>query len=166
MHQTDFPASAPENEARSAGAVEQIFCAQASGTAMHAVDTATAVAERGLDRDRYGRGTGSFHDDCQVTLIAGEHLDRITAEFGVRVLHGEHRRNIVTRGLDHALLVNRRFRVGEALLEYQQQRLPCAYLVEITEPRMGEALGEQAGICARVIEGGAIHVGDTVILVD
>ncbi|TVR99680.1 MAG: MOSC domain-containing protein [Rhodospirillales bacterium] len=166
MHQAVNVSPNRSDDTRARGTVEGMFCAPAGGAAMVPVATVTALPGRGLDRDRYGRGTGSFHDNCQVTLIAGEHLDRIAAEFGVKVLSGEHRRNIVTRGIDHASLVGRRFRVGEAVLEYQQPRLPCAYLVEITEPRMGEALGEQAGICARVVEGGVIRTGDAIALLD
>jgi MOSC domain-containing protein YiiM len=146
------------------GRVEAIFLAPVASAPMVSTRRCRAVVGRGLLGDRYAEGRGSFSDRCQVTLIEAEHLDSIVATQGLRVLAGEHRRNIVTRGVDHALLVGRRFRVGAALLAYHSPRLPCAYLVRLTEPEIGKALGERAGICADVIEGGSIAVGDAFLL--
>lgn len=133
---------------------------------MRRVSEVEAVAGSGLARDRYLLGTGYYSalDVCEVTLIEAEALERMEAEFGVRVDQGEHRRNLVTRGIFHAELQGRRFSVGEVVLEYDRPRPPCAYLERITQPHMTRAMGEGAGICARVIEGGIIHEGDPIEL--
>jgi hypothetical protein len=70
------------------------------------------------------------------------------AGFGVHVSQGEHRRNLVTRGICHAELRGRRFCVGEAVLESDRPRPPCAYLERLTQPRLTRALGEGACLCA------------------
>jgi MOSC domain-containing protein YiiM len=94
-----------------------------------------------------------------VTLIEGEVLDRIREVHGVHVHDGEHRRNIVTRGVALEELRGKRLRIGEVLLEYDGPRPPCSYVQRITEPGMTRALGEGAGICARVLEGGVLREG-------
>ncbi|MGF1639572.1 MAG: MOSC domain-containing protein [Rhodospirillales bacterium] len=147
--------------------VEWIFVAAAGGAAMQSVDRVEAIAGRGLKGDRYGerRGSGTGWDECQVTLIEGEHLERIAAESGVRVLNGEHRRNIVSRGIVLERLHGARFRIGTAVLAYDRPRPPCAYIASITEPLMTRALGARAGICARVLCGGIIRRGDPIVVI-
>src|SRR4028118_1325944 len=93
------------------------------------------VAERetgegcGSKGDRYCEGTGfwvQYGDVCQVTLIEGEHLDEIE-EQGLAIRSGQHRRNIVTRGVRLEGLRGKRFRVGEVVLEYDRSRPPCKH---------------------------------------
>ena len=85
-------------------------------------------------------------------------------KFGVHVAAGEHRRNIVTRGIAHGELRGRRFAIGNVVFEYDRPRPPCSYVERITEPRMTRALGEGAGICVCVLESGIIREGDPIVL--
>jgi MOSC domain-containing protein YiiM len=83
------------------------------------------------------------------------------------VAHGEHRRNLVTRGVDLRGLAGWRFRVGEAVFHYDRPRPPCRYIEGLTQPGMTRALAaRRGGICARVVESGLIRVGDTIELID
>ena len=147
------------------GWLERIFVAPRGGARPVAVEEALAVADRGLAGDRYGerRGSGSGWDECQVTLIRHEHVLSMARDFGVKVLDGEHRRNLVVRGFDPATLTGGRFRIGEAVFAYDRPRPPCKYIGTITEPTMPKALGKNAGICARVLVGGRLRVGDAVV---
>lgn len=146
--------------------VEAIFIADRAGAKMRRVSEIEAITARGLAEDRYLLGTGYFspRDVCQVTLIEAEALERMAADFGVQVSAGEHRRNIVIRGITHAELRGRRFAIGTVVLEYDRPRPPCSYLERITEPRMTRAMGEGAGLCANVLEGGIIREGDRIEL--
>lgn len=151
------------------GNVEHIFVAAGGGEPMRAVDTVTAIAGRGLDGDRYRAGSGYWSgvDECQVTLIEGEALDRISASDGPAVTEGQHRRNLVTRGVPLGDLVGKRFRIGGAVLVYDRPRPPCRYVESITEPGMTRALGaRRGGICARVVESGTITAGDAVEILE
>ena len=134
------------------------------GAPMRTVDEATAVADRGLEGDRYLKRVGYWTDidECQVTLIEAEHLDEIERETGVKVQGGEHRRNIVTRNLDLMGLAGRRFKIGAATFVFDRPRPPCAYIASITERLMTKALWNRGGICARVVEGGTIKPGDRI----
>jgi MOSC domain-containing protein YiiM len=147
------------------GTVERVFVAGAGGEAMRPVEAVQAVAGRGLDGDRYAtrRGYWTDVDECQVTLIRGEDLDEIAASSGVAVQDGQHRRNIVTRGVDLRALAGRRFRIGAATFAYDRPRPPCRYIESITEPGMTRALAaRRGGICVRVVESGLVRAGDEI----
>ena len=94
--------------------------------------------------------------------IEGEDLDYIEDELGISVKNGEHRRNIITRGIRLGDLRRKRFRVGEAVLEYDRPRPPCRHVQELSEPGMTRALRGRGGICARVIKGGRIRARDAI----
>ncbi len=150
------------------GMVEEIYVARKGSVAMERVEEVRAVENGGLEGDRYKEGTGywtPYGDVCEVTLIEGEDLDEIERETGLRVKNGEHRRNIVTRGIRLKSLRggwfgSGRFRIGEAVLEYDRPRPPCKHIQDLTERGMTRALKGRGGICARVVEGGRIRVWD------
>lgn len=147
-----------------AGIVEGLYVAQGGSAAMERV-AEVRVVEGGIEGDRYREGTGYWTGRdyvCEVTLISGEDLEEIEAQTGLRVKNGEHRRNVVTRGLDLETLRGRRFRVGGSALEYDRPRPPCRHVQELTEPGMTRALKGRGGICARVVGAGAIREGDAI----
>jgi MOSC domain-containing protein YiiM len=151
-----------------AGFVECIFVVPEAGAEMKSVQAATALEDCGLEGDRYCTGTGHwsrFGRVCEVTFIAAEDLDDIERETGVSVKNGEHRRNLVTRGISlKALRRGEHFRVGEVVFEYRGPRSVCRYIERLTEPGMTQALKGRGGICARVIENGKVWVGDEIEL--
>ena len=146
--------------------VEGIFLAPESGAEMKSVEVATALEGCGLEGDRYCAGTGHwsrFGRVCEVTFIAAEDLDYIERETGVSVNNGQHRRNVVTRGISlKTLRRGERFRVGEVAFEYRGPRSVCRYIERLTEPGMTQALKGRGGICARVIENGTVRAGDEI----
>jgi MOSC domain-containing protein YiiM len=147
------------------GKVEEIYVASRGSVEMERVEEVRALEGCGLEGDRYCEGTGywtRFGDVCEVTLISGDDLDEIRDEAGLHVHNGEHRRNIIVRGIGLEELRGRRFRVGEAILEYDRPRPPCKHVQEVTEPGMTKALRRRGGICARVVEGGAIRASDAI----
>lgn len=152
-----------------AGVVDSIYVTAKGGEPMVKVDAVNAVADGGLEGDRYMTRTGYWTniDECQVTLIEGEVLDQIVDDSGVKVGDGEHRRNIVTRGIKLETLAGKPFTVGEALMIFDRPRPPCGYIQTITEKGMTKALGGmRGGICARVLKSGAIRPNDTVALAE
>jgi MOSC domain-containing protein YiiM len=146
--------------------VQGIFLAPEGGAEMKSVQGATALERCGLQGDRYCAGTGHwsrFGRVCEVTFIAAEDLDDIERETGVGVKKGEHRRNVVTRGISlKALRRGERFRVGKVAFEYRGPRSVCRYIERLTEPGMTQALKGRGGICASVIENGTVRVGDEI----
>jgi MOSC domain-containing protein YiiM len=149
------------------GTVEEIYIAPEGSASMQKVESASAVTGCGLDGDRYCEGTGYWTpmgDVCEVTLIASEDLDYIQTELGLQVKSGEHRRNIITSGMDLSELSGKRFRVGEVVLRYDRPRPPCKHIQDLTEPGMTRALVGRGGHCAHVVQAGTIRAGDSVEL--
>ena len=149
--------------------VHEIYITDRGSAPMQRVDEVEAVAGAGLRGDRYAQKTGYWTgvDECQVTLISLEAIEEIAREAAIRVTNGEHRRNIITKGVDLFELAGQRFRVGEALLEFDRPRPPCRYIQSLTEPGMTKALGRgRGGICARVVDSGRIRPGDAILVVD
>lgn len=165
---TSLPPSAETERATTKGppVVSSLFISASAGQPMQRVVCATAVAGRGLVGDRYYMDVGHWSgtDECEVTIIAQERLDEIERLWGVRVQEGEHRRNVVTKNLPIESLAGRRFRIGSATFGYERPRPPCAYIQMITEPGMAKALGKDAGICVRCIQGGEISEGDQIVV--
>ena len=150
------------------GTVVGIHIAPGPEQATHAVETATVVAGRGIEGDRYFRaeGDGTFYepgkDGQDLTLIEAEASEGLAADTGIELDHGEARRNVVTRGVALNDLVGRRFAVGE--VEAVGSRLcdPCSHLEKVTQPGVLKGLVDRGGLRADVVRGGAIRVGDEV----
>lgn len=122
-----------------------------------AVDAAEFEAERGLVGDRYTRRGGAR----QVTLMQAESLVAIASHLGRdAVAPADLRRNIVTAGVNLLALKEKRFRVGGALLETSGECHPCSRMEETFGPGGYNAVRGLGGITARVLEAGAVRLGD------
>jgi MOSC domain-containing protein YiiM len=149
-----------------AGVIEDIYLAREGGAPVERVEEVEALKGCGLEGDRYCSGTGHwsrFERDCEVTFVEAEDLDRIGLETGLRVENGEHRRNIVTRGVSLKDLRRARFRVGEAVFGYGKPCSVCRHVERLTEPGMAQALKGRGGMCARVLKGGRVRSGDAIV---
>jgi MOSC domain-containing protein YiiM len=122
--------------------------------------SAKLVAGHGVEGDHYDTNRDGPR---QVTLIAIEDLAAIAAFLGLAEISPELlRRNFVTRGVNLLALKDRRFRVGAALIEGSGECAPCSRVEETLGPGGYNAVRGHGGITARVIEGGMVHVGDTI----
>jgi MOSC domain-containing protein YiiM len=150
-----------------AGVVEGIYVAREGGAPMECVEEVEALKGCGLEGDRYCSGTGHwsrFERDCEVTFVEAEDLDRMALETGLRVKNGEHRRNIVTRGVSLKDLHRTRFRVGEAVFGYGKPCSVCRHVERLTEPGVAQALKGRGGMCARVLKSGRVRSGDAIVV--
>ena len=76
------------------------------------------------------------------------------------------RRNIVVRGINLGSLKGKRFQIGTATLEYSGECHPCSRMEESLGFGGYNAMRGHGGITARVIAGGIIRTGDSVIAGD
>ncbi|SEO81533.1 MOSC domain-containing protein [Halogranum amylolyticum] len=151
------------------GRVETVFVAPEGSAPMEELESVEAV-EGGLAGDRYQTGEGYYSpfDVCEVTLVAAEAIEEIREEFDIDLTDGRHRRNVVTRGVDLYDLLETTFRVGDATFRGTRPRPPCAHVEEVAdEERVMRALKDRrGGICADVVTGGAVRVGDEIEVVE
>jgi MOSC domain-containing protein YiiM len=142
-----------------AGRVEWIGLRTRRDGPMHVVDAVDAVSGKGLVGDRYAGGSGKRG----ITLIQGEHLPAIAALSGhAQVPPALLRRNLVVSGLPLVALKGRRFRIGDVLLEGVSDCDPCSRMEDALGPGGYNAMRGHGGLCARILEGGLLRVGDPV----
>ena len=162
------PAAGQASFAKEMPLVAEIYIAPEAGAQMRRVAGVEAVANRGLQDDRYFSDAGywSESDPCEVTLIAQEDLEQASRETGLSFLDGRHRRNFVTRNIDLSGLMGRRFRIGSALFSAARPRPPCLYLQRLTEPGLARALVRRGGIGVHCFQSGTVRSGDPIVILD
>lgn len=142
-----------------AGRVQWIGLRPRRDVEMVAVHEAIAVAGCGLQGDRFAGSSGKRG----VTLIQAEHLPVIAALADHRdVAASLLRRNVVVSGIPVVALKGRKFRIGEVLLEGTDDCDPCSRMEAALGPGGYNAMRGHGGLCARILEGGQLRVGDAV----
>jgi MOSC domain-containing protein YiiM len=143
------------------GTVEAIFVAPEAGAPARQVDEAHAVAGKGLDGDRHTIGKGTFPSGppgSALTLIEAEVCQSFTPPLGVN----EHRRNLVTRGIDLNALVGHEFEIGTVRCRGVRLCEPCTVIDGYAPRPILRALVHRGGLRADILEHGIIHAGDEV----
>lgn len=137
------------------------------GRAITMLDVEHAVAETGagLVGDRYTLSNGRVGNGKRgITLIQAEHLPVIAALAGHETVSpATLRRNVVVSGLPLVALKGRRFRIGEVLLESTAPCDPCSRMEAALGPGGFNAMRGHGGLCARILEGGTLRLGDAVV---
>ena len=142
-----------------AGRVRWIGLRPARDVPMREVGAVDATAGGGLAGDRYQGGSGKRG----ITLIQAEHLPVIAALSGhAAIAPATLRRNLVVSGIALAALKGNRFRIGDVLLEGTDACDPCSRMEDALGPGGYNAMRGMGGLCARILEGGALRVGDAV----
>jgi MOSC domain-containing protein YiiM len=131
--------------------------------AMVELQSATLIAQRGIEGDRAAQRVGRSR---QVTLIQAEHLATLASFIGAPVKPAALRRNLMIARLNVLSLRRARFSIGEALFEGTGHCHPCSRLEETLGFGGYNASRGLAGITARVLEGGLIRLGDPVVLLE
>jgi MOSC domain-containing protein YiiM len=144
------------------GRVDWIGLRPARGEPPRPVQRVEAAPGTGLAGDRF-KGTAA--SKRQVTLIQAEHLAAVASMLGRAPFDPAlTRRNLVVSGINLYALRNARFRVGGLLLEGTGICAPCEQMERALGPGGFNAMRGHGGITARVLEPGAIAVGDQVVL--
>ena len=145
------------------GRVEAIVVRSDSRRPARRIDATRALAGIGLADDRLGSRGEPELSTRQITLIQHEHLPVIAALAAViSVDVAALRRNLVISGINLIALKNARVRVGGALLEIVGPCHPCSRMEEAVGLGGYAAMRGHGGMTARVLEAGAIRVGDVV----
>ena len=99
----------------------------------------------------------------EVTLFQHEHLAAVATLIGRDAIDPALlRRNIVVSGINLLALQERTFQLGEVVLEGAGPCVPCERMEQNLGPGGYNAMNGHGGICARVVAGGTVRVGDTV----
>ncbi len=141
------------------GRVDWIGLRPARDVEMREVDAIEAVTGKGLLGDRYVSTSGKRG----LTLIQAEHLPAIAALSGhATVAPSLLRRNVVVSGIPLIALKDREFRIGELVLQGTGPCDPCSRMETALGAGGYNAMRGHGGICARIVRGGVLRIGDAV----
>jgi MOSC domain-containing protein YiiM len=143
------------------GSIEWIGIRTASNIPMKILETAI-ILPTGIEGDRASKN--SPLNKRQVTIIQKEHLDAVATFLNLEKLDPALlRRNIVVKGINLYSLKNRKFKLGEAVLEMTGFCYPCGKM----EKKLGKggfnAMRGHGGITCKVLSPGEIKVGDFLV---
>ncbi|MGN6169372.1 MAG: MOSC domain-containing protein [Solirubrobacteraceae bacterium] len=144
-----------------AGTLEEICVASAAGQPVRKLQTVRAVAGKGLEGDRHVSGKGTFPSGppgSALTMIAAE----VCESFEPPLTPHEHRRNLVTRGIDLNGLVGRNFTIGDLRCRGMRLCEPCTVVQRYAARPVLRELVHRGGVRVDILEDGVIGVGDEV----
>ena len=149
------------------GQVVSLHIAPEPGRPMMSVAEVHAVPDRGLRGDRFFRRSWSAlqRPDKALTLIEAESIEAAEAELGSKLVPGDIRRNIVTRGAPLLELLNREFTIGGVVLRGLRLFEPCMHMERLAgTPGVCHSLLHRSGLKAAILTEGIIRVGDSMSL--
>jgi len=147
--------------ARTVGRLEGIWVAGAAGAPSRACDVARGIPGRGLAGDRHAVGAGTFPSGMPgsaLTLIEAE----VCEAFEPPLRPDEHRRNVVTRGIDLNSLVGSEFTIGDMRCRGMRLCEPCTVVEGYASRPVLRALVHRGGLRADILAESEIRVGDEI----
>ena len=127
------------------------------GTFKYPVEAAELQVDHGIVGDAHA---GNWHR--QISLLAQESIDSMTAMGVEELTPGKFAENITTQGLElYTLPVGTKLRIGACLVEVTQIGKECHQHCEIFK-KVGKCVMPTEGIFVKVLTGGTIRPGDSV----
>lgn len=129
------------------------------GTFKHPVEQAELRVDFGIVGDAHA---GNWHR--QISLLAQESIDKMTALGLSDLTPGKFAENITTEGIElFTLPVGTTLRVGDCLVEVTQIGKECHQHCEIYK-KVGQCIMPHEGIFVKVLRPGIIHAGDEIVM--
>jgi MOSC domain-containing protein YiiM len=152
---------------RSGGVVVALHICPRSFLPLKSQPCVMLIPDVGIQGDRYAVNAGFYSDrpepGRQITLFEEETLEALKRDHQLVLSAADHRRNVTTRGVALNHLVNRRFRLGDTLLEGTRLSTPCRHIEQILGREVFSLFLNRCGLHARILRGGVVNVGDKVM---
>lgn len=127
------------------------------------------ITEAGLEGDRQRNITVHGGPDRAVTLFSVEAIEAMNRE-GHPIAIGSTGENLTVSSLDWSLVVpGAKLQVGEVRLQITKFTMPCANVQESFTRGDSSRISQEkhpgwSRVCARVLSGGVVRRGDSVVL--
>jgi len=150
------------------GSIFKIYISESAGSEIKSISSATLIAGKGIENDRYFQGKGTFSEllknnpAVELTLIEKEEIDRFNHEHKQNHQYGDLRRNIVTVNFRLNDYVGKEFSIGSIKLKGIRLCEPCQHLSDTVNPLVLPHLLGVGGLRAQIVTGGIINLEDTV----
>ncbi|MBR4428518.1 MAG: MOSC domain-containing protein [Clostridia bacterium] len=142
------------------GRITAICVSERKGTQKHYIEQAELKVDHGIVGDAHA---GNWHR--QVSLLNKEKIDAFKSR-GAKVNDGAFGENIIVEGIDFRTLpIGTRYRCGDVLLEMTQIGKECHDHCAIYAA-MGDCIMPREGVFCKVLQGGVLHVGDDLEIVE
>jgi MOSC domain-containing protein YiiM len=151
----------PHDAPKTVGTLEQIWIAASAGETAISLEVVDTHAGQGLAGDRHTTGKGTFPSGppgSALTLIEAE----VCESFDPALHANEHRRNLVTRGIELNGLVGREFTIGTVLCRGMRLCEPCTVVDGYATRPVLRALVHRGGLRADILDDGELRVGDRI----
>jgi MOSC domain-containing protein YiiM len=151
----------PSSPPHGPGTLEGIWVAPSAGEPAQGRPEVQALPGRGLEGDRHVSGRGTFPSGpsgSALTLIEAEVCESFTPPLSA----DEHRRNLVTRGIDLNRLVGHEFMIGAVRCRGMRLCEPCTVMQRYAGRLVLRSLVHRGGLRADILQDGIIVVGDPV----
>ena len=112
------------------GSVKHILVAAERGSTMLSLAEVEAIADVGLQGDRYTSAQNRKSADCQHRLIEAENIEAFAEDAGVSLAPHEPRRNLVTVGVGLNEVCGQHFSVRSVGLQGLELCEPCGTFAE------------------------------------
>jgi len=140
----------------------------ATGICKYPIEGAAYLEEAGVRGDSIVNTEHHGGVDQAVYAYSADDYDWWTDETGRDVAPGLFGENLTIRGLPSDMNVGDRLLIGEVVLEATAPRIPCnTFATRMHESEFGMAFreAERPGIYFRVLNGGEVSAGNTVICI-
>ena len=153
------------------GKVINIFISPEAGKHMQSMKSVELIKGQGIKGDRYFSKKGTFsrpelNPGQHVTLIETENCKLIEDFYKMKFSAECSRRNIETEGIQLNDLIDKKVRVGSAILKGIRLCEPCEHLANLVGRQVLHGLVHRGGLRAEVIQGGIISIDDEIIELD
>lgn len=142
------------------GIITHLHWAERDSSPMQSAESLDLIAGVGIKGDRYatelGHYSGRPEPGRQITLFEIETLEALKRDHDVILTPDEHRRNVTVQGVPLNHLVNRRFWVGDCLLEATRLSTPCKHIEDITKKQISRWLINRSGLNCIIVTSGTI----------
>ncbi len=152
---------APTPPPTSTGVIAAIAVAPAAAAPAQSLAEVRALAGTGLEGDRHIDGKGTFPSGLPgsaLTLIEAE----VCESFEPPLSLDDHRRNLVTRGIELNGLVGHEFTIGRVQCRATRLCEPCTVIERYAARSVLRPLVHRGGVRADILNDGTIHVGDPI----
>ncbi|HEX6438070.1 MAG TPA: MOSC domain-containing protein [Candidatus Binatia bacterium] len=149
------------------GSVVNLYIAPEPAGPMISVSEVRALADRGLEGDRFFRESwaAAKRPDKAVSLIEQEVLEMAESEQQLTIAGDKTRRNIITRGVPLIELLDREFMIGNVVMRGIRLFEPCAHLEKVSRiSGIFRALENRSGLKAAILSDGVLRIGDPIAL--
>ena len=140
--------------------VVAVNISERKGTFKHPIPVAHTSVDHGIEGDAHA---GNWHR--QISLLAKESVDKMTALGVPDLTPGKFAENITTEGIElYTLAVGTKLRLGDCLAEVTQIGKECHQHCQIYK-QVGMCIMPTEGIFVKVLEPGDIHPGDEISII-